>query len=107
MALNYLIYAMNAYARARSTQPIAVSDALVTIPVVILAGGLGVRIGGNIASRTLAGKSLPERSLEKAGTYSPQFAFSINKLNELDLPDGTALFSDDAELILAMIPATS
>jgi molybdenum cofactor guanylyltransferase len=73
------------------------ADAVVTIPVVILAGGLGARIGGNKASRILAGKSLLARSLEKAGAYSPQFAISINKLNALDLPDGTVLLLDDTD----------
>jgi molybdopterin-guanine dinucleotide biosynthesis protein A len=68
--------------------------ALVPIPVVILTGGLGARIGGNKASRILTGKSLLERSLEKARIYSPQFAVSANKLNELDLPDGIQLLFD-------------
>jgi molybdenum cofactor guanylyltransferase len=71
--------------------------AVVSIPVVILTGGFGLRIGGNKASRILAGKSLLARSLEKACTYSAQFAVSTNKLNELDLPDGTVLLLDDTD----------
>jgi molybdenum cofactor guanylyltransferase len=71
--------------------------AVVSIPVVILTGGVGVRIGGNKASRILAGKSFLARSLEKACTYSPQVAVSTNKLNELDLPDGTVLLFDETD----------
>lgn len=57
-----------------------------SIPVVILAGGAGVRIGGNKESRMLGGKALLARSLEKASTYSSQIAVSTNKLSQHDLP---------------------
>lgn len=71
--------------------------AVVSIPVVVLTGGVGVRIGGNKAARILAEKSFLARSLEKACSYSPQFAVSTNKLNELDVPDGTVLLFDDTD----------
>jgi molybdenum cofactor guanylyltransferase len=71
--------------------------AVASIPVVILTGGIGVRIGGNKASRILAGKSFLARSLEKAYAYSPQCAVSTNKRNELDLPDGTVLLLDETD----------
>lgn len=71
--------------------------AVVSIPVIILTGGVGVRIGGNKALRGLAGKSFLARSLEKARTYSPQVAVSTNNLNELDLLNGTVLLFDDTD----------
>lgn len=71
--------------------------AVVSIPVIILTGGVGARIGGNKALRVLAGKSFLVRSLEKARTYSPQVAVSTNNLNELDLPNGTVLLFDDTD----------
>jgi molybdopterin-guanine dinucleotide biosynthesis protein A len=70
---------------------------LVSIPFVILTGGLGVRIRGDKASHIMAGKSLLARSLAKAGTYPTQTAVSTNKLNQLDLPDGIVLLVDDTD----------
>ncbi len=66
------------------------------IPVVILAGGAGVRIGGKKESRLLGGTSLLTRSLENAGAYSRQVAISTNKTARFDLPAGTVRLIDES-----------
>lgn len=65
-----------------------------SIPVVILAGGAGVRIGGNKESRMLGGTTLLARSFEKAKIYSHQIAVSTSTTSHLDLPNGTARLVD-------------
>lgn len=65
------------------------------IPVVVLAGGAGVRLGGNKESRMLGGKTLLAWSLEKANIYSHQIAVSTNKASPLDLPNGTVRLVDE------------
>lgn len=50
-----------------------------TIPVVILAGGEGRRIGGGKPQRHLAGKTLLQHAIAKAGSYSTAVAISLGK----------------------------
>jgi molybdenum cofactor guanylyltransferase len=64
------------------------------IPVVILTGGLGTRIGGNKAVRMLSGKTLLERSLEQSATYSGKIAIAANRSSQLPLRDGLETLTD-------------
>jgi molybdenum cofactor guanylyltransferase len=66
------------------------------IPVVIIAGGKGLRIGGDKALRVLAGQSLLARSLDKAKLYSAQVAVAVTGLYQLPLPDSVSLLIDEA-----------
>ena len=47
------------------------------IPIVILAGGSGARIGGNKPHRLLAGASLLDQAIAKAASYSSPVAVSV------------------------------
>lgn len=67
------------------------------IPVVILAGGEGRRIGGGKPERMLAGKTLLEHAIAKAGGYSSTLAISAGK--GVDLPPGEyAVVHDDTDV---------
>ena len=67
------------------------------IPVVILAGGQGSRMGGNKAERRLAGKTLLEHAIAKASIYSPAVAISTGKDMWLP-PDEYAVFQDKGDI---------
>jgi molybdenum cofactor guanylyltransferase len=69
-------------------------DGLETIPVVILVGGLGTRIGGNKSERMLSGKTLFDRSLERCVTYSPWTAVATGRSSRLELPEGLFALTD-------------
>ena len=60
------------------------------LPVVILAGGEGSRIGGGKPLRMLAGRSLIARALDRARTWSDEVAIAVR--------DGTRL--DEAPIII-------
>jgi molybdenum cofactor guanylyltransferase len=72
-------------------------DGLETIPVVILAGGLGARIGGNKSVRMLSGKTLFDRSHDRCATYSPRIAVATGKSSRLKLPDGLIALTDTTD----------
>jgi molybdenum cofactor guanylyltransferase len=69
------------------------------IPVVILTGGVGVRMGGNKTTRILGGRSLLARSLDHTRSYSSHIAVATNRLNQDDLPAGTDCLVDEADHI--------
>ncbi|MBL0925837.1 MAG: molybdenum cofactor guanylyltransferase [Sphingomonadaceae bacterium] len=66
-----------------------------SIPVVILTGGLGLRIGGHKGARMLAGENLLARSLTKARGYSSLVAISCNRQSAPDLPGDLHLLFDE------------
>lgn len=62
-----------------------------TIPVVILAGGQGVRMGGGKPDQRLAGVTLLDHAIAKAAKYSSTLAISVGQ--------GTRLSSGDYAVI--------
>lgn len=66
-----------------------------TIPIVILAGGQGSRIGGNKSERLLAGVSLLDRALAKAAKYSSPVMVSVGT-GEFTLPPDIYMLEDEA-----------
>lgn len=68
--------------------------AAISIPVVILAGGAGSRIGGRKELRILGGRNLIARTIDKAVSYSKQVAVSTGQKGELDLPHGIVKLAD-------------
>lgn len=66
-----------------------------SVPVVIIAGGQGRRIGGDKASRMLAGRNLLARAVEKAATYSESIAIAASAQTRLILSDDIPLLVDE------------
>lgn len=67
-----------------------------TIPVVILAGGEGRRIGGGKPDRRLAGKTLLDHAIAEAGSYSATVAISVGE--GVHLPSGDlAIVHDEGD----------
>lgn len=66
-----------------------------SIPVVIMAGGEGRRIGGDKASRMLGGKSLLDHVVSKAMTYSQALAVAVSPQTTQRLADEIPLLVDE------------
>jgi molybdenum cofactor guanylyltransferase len=69
------------------------------IPVVLMAGGQGRRIGGNKASRHLGGISLLEHTVRLARSYSNDIAVAANHGFGLTLPSDIRLIIDENDEI--------
>ena len=57
-----------------------------SMPVVIIAGGKGIRIGGDKPQRMLAGKTLLDHAIGKAAAFSSHFAIAANRDGVSSLP---------------------
>lgn len=58
-----------------------------TLAVIILAGGEGSRIGGNKPLRVLAGKTLLDRAIERARSWSNEVAIAVRRADEVEARD--------------------
>lgn len=67
------------------------------MPVLILAGGEGSRIGGGKPLRLLGGRSLLNRAIEQARVWSDEVAVAVRHGGQLPV-DGVRLFNDPPEL---------
>lgn len=67
------------------------------IPVIIMAGGKGSRIGGNKAFRILGGERLLAHVLAKAKGYSGDIAVAIAEGACVDLSESMPLLVDEAD----------
>lgn len=80
----------------RPGKPSAAAHAGVKFACVVLAGGKGVRIGGDKPLRTLAGRSLLARALEQAARWSDDVAVAVRDTGQLAGHPATALADDRA-----------
>lgn len=64
------------------------------LPVVIMAGGEGVRIGGSKPMQNVAGVPMISRALEFARRHSPYVAVSVRAAEQLVDVSGTAILLD-------------
>lgn len=58
-----------------------------TLAVIILAGGEGSRIGGNKPLRVLAGKTLLDRAIDRARSWSNEVAIAVRQTDEVEARD--------------------
>jgi molybdenum cofactor guanylyltransferase len=66
------------------------------IPIVILAGGQGLRIGGNKPHRTLGTLSLLEHVIARARHYGPDVAVAVAADDHASAAQGLAALNDSA-----------
>lgn len=67
---------------------------ILSVPIVVLAGGQGSRIGGNKSERLLAGVSLLDRALAKAAKYSSSVMVSVGT-GKCTLPPNIGMLEDE------------
>ena len=67
------------------------------IPIVILAGGDGARIGGGKPQKSLAGATLLHHAIAKAETYSPSVLVSVSA-PDIALPGNVARLLDEEKI---------
>jgi molybdenum cofactor guanylyltransferase len=68
------------------------------IPVVIIAGGQGNRIGGDKTARLLSGHSLLDHMMEKARLYSDQIAVAVGRKADIAGHPDIELLEDDPDI---------
>lgn len=74
-------------------------DALAkSVPVIILAGGEGRRIGGDKPLRMLAGKSLLDRAIEQARNWSATVALAVRNCEAVPSVEDLPLLTDSLGL---------
>lgn len=69
-----------------------------SLPIVILAGGLGARMGGNKPHKLLAGLSLLDHAIAKAASFSAPVAASVS-VGNFPLPDHVSRLIDEEPLL--------
>lgn len=66
-------------------------------PIVVLAGGLGSRLGGHKPQAMLAGSTLLDRAISKAASYTSPVAVSLG-VTDLRLPDYVRKLQDEQHM---------
>lgn len=77
-------------------QPLKRYPASLKVACVVLAGGQGVRIGGDKPHRQLGGRSLLARALDQARQWSGDIAVAVRDARQLEGHSATALMDNPA-----------